>query len=781
MIFQSQYKIIKKSGLFDEKYYLTTYEDVRKADIDPIKHYLKYGWKEGRNPSSTFQTSLYINILNEGLNPLLYFIINNSYKSSFSLKSIIKLYRNYHKKYPGMIAFKRIFIQSAYTVKESGIKGLYDKVILYLRNNPGSTFLNTETILIKDSLDSNVSLPQDVAVQAHIFYPDLGYEIRNYLENIPVKIFLYISTDTKEKAALIEKIFCDMRNISGLDIQITENIGRDLAPMIIAFGTKLSKHDIVLHIHSKRSPHNTKLRGWRRYLMESLLGNSQRVGNILQQFVKNPSLGILFPLIYNPIRSCMNIGDNYNNMLKLAIKHGGNYKVIENIKKDYFPAGSMFWFRGKAILPLIQMQLSWNDFEQENGQSDGTLAHAIERMFIYFAESAGFQTQMYSTYQFDPDSSVSGIDWFRMYIAKKLIQDVTIIFDHNFGGGTNVYSNTLIKNNLLGENDAVLRCTYKDNFWFIEWIKIDDSILFATADMSIFFEALKETTNKHIIVNSLYGYSDIEKVINNIIDLVQFYKTSLEYKVHDFHAICPSPHLLNFKNLYCSIPHNHTVCTDCLIKNLAWYIKDSWASDIDKWRFPFDRLFKVANSIDFFDSSTVELYQKVFQLEEIQIKIVPHQMDYFKCTQKIDLSGPLHIGILGTLTMVKGGAIVNALYEYINQQEDQARITVVGNSMLPLNPRINIIGSYKIDDLPEIIHINRVNVIFISSIVPETFSYTVSEAMEMGLPIVAFDIGAQGNRVKQYKYGKVIPLDSTPSVIMSAIQDVYKINKEVKI
>ena len=31
--------IIKKSGLFDEIYYLKLYPDVRAADIDPIEHY----------------------------------------------------------------------------------------------------------------------------------------------------------------------------------------------------------------------------------------------------------------------------------------------------------------------------------------------------------------------------------------------------------------------------------------------------------------------------------------------------------------------------------------------------------------------------------------------------------------------------------------------------------------------------------------------------------------------------------------------------------------------
>ena len=55
------YNLIKKSGLFDSKYYLSQNEDVKKAKMDPIKHYLKFGWKEGRNPSAEFNGNQYLN------------------------------------------------------------------------------------------------------------------------------------------------------------------------------------------------------------------------------------------------------------------------------------------------------------------------------------------------------------------------------------------------------------------------------------------------------------------------------------------------------------------------------------------------------------------------------------------------------------------------------------------------------------------------------------------------------------------------------------------------
>ena len=59
--FIRDYNLIKKSGLFDSEYYLANNEDVKKARVDPIKHYLKFGWKEGRNPSREFDGNKYLN------------------------------------------------------------------------------------------------------------------------------------------------------------------------------------------------------------------------------------------------------------------------------------------------------------------------------------------------------------------------------------------------------------------------------------------------------------------------------------------------------------------------------------------------------------------------------------------------------------------------------------------------------------------------------------------------------------------------------------------------
>ena len=70
--------IIENSGLFDKEYYLRTNPDIAEAGVDPIQHYLEFGWKEGRNPSAAFSNDFYLNchsdVKNANLNPLIHFI-----------------------------------------------------------------------------------------------------------------------------------------------------------------------------------------------------------------------------------------------------------------------------------------------------------------------------------------------------------------------------------------------------------------------------------------------------------------------------------------------------------------------------------------------------------------------------------------------------------------------------------------------------------------------------------------------------------------------------------
>lgn len=95
-----QIEIVRTSPLFDAKWYLEQNPDVREKGIDAAKHYVKFGWKEGRNPSPNFDGNEYLRqhpeAISEDINPIVY---DKSYKELKQINIISKEKQdNNHKK-----------------------------------------------------------------------------------------------------------------------------------------------------------------------------------------------------------------------------------------------------------------------------------------------------------------------------------------------------------------------------------------------------------------------------------------------------------------------------------------------------------------------------------------------------------------------------------------------------------------------------------------------------------------------------------------------------------
>ena len=122
-------------------------------------------------------------------------------------------------------------------------------------------------------------------------------------------------------------------------------------------------------------------------IFEQLLGNQEIVENTLGLFNAYRHLGIVAPSHFEPILFAANWGPNLKGASALAQRM--DIKIDESGALD-FPSGSMFWARPQAIQPLLNLKFSYDDFEPENGQTDGALGHQIERLFYFACEKAGY-------------------------------------------------------------------------------------------------------------------------------------------------------------------------------------------------------------------------------------------------------------------------------------------------------------------------------------------------------------------------------------------------------
>lgn len=70
-------EIIRRSAYYDETWYKSQYNDLGELDIDFARHYMKYGWQEGKAPSFNFSGKLYLeaynDVANRKINPLIHY------------------------------------------------------------------------------------------------------------------------------------------------------------------------------------------------------------------------------------------------------------------------------------------------------------------------------------------------------------------------------------------------------------------------------------------------------------------------------------------------------------------------------------------------------------------------------------------------------------------------------------------------------------------------------------------------------------------------------------
>ncbi|GJD30622.1 hypothetical protein PMNALOAF_1870 [Methylobacterium adhaesivum] len=266
----------------------------------------------------------------------------------------------------------------------------------FKRNTAARTFYGaTQSMRPREATDLALEVPfaygpdargGPVAVVMHVFYPEMMPELLARIAHIPVRADLYVSTDTSEKQAAIAASAADYAN-GTVEVRVFPNIGRDIAPTIIGFQDVFARYDIFLHIHSKKSPHDPRFAPWRDYLLDNLLGSPEVVASVLRLLAEE-DVGLVFSQHFGEVRPLLNWGYDFDLAKDLLARAG------ITLRKDYvldFPSSSFFWARSAAVKPLLDIGLDWGDFPAEAGQIDGTLAHAIERSLLYFAESAGFR------------------------------------------------------------------------------------------------------------------------------------------------------------------------------------------------------------------------------------------------------------------------------------------------------------------------------------------------------------------------------------------------------
>ncbi|WP_100154008.1 HAD-IA family hydrolase [Snodgrassella alvi] len=313
----------------------------------------------------------------------------------------------------------------------------HPRVLLNKQDKNYLTYENNCLLLDITQQSGNLkSQPGSIGIHCHIFYSDLINEFVIQLSKIPFKFDLFISVPNEDTLKKCQQKFKKIKNIKQTVIKIVSNRGRDIAPMFVEFGHELRKYDYIAHFQSKKSKYNNgATNGWREYLFNTLLGSSLNIKRIFTLFAEDKKLGIIYPQMFYRLPSAA--------FTWLANRSQGQ-QLLDRMKLPMidgyfnFPAGSMFWAKTAAIQPLFDLNLKHEDFPEEQGQTDGTLAHALERLLGIVPLQIGYKSIIikdlehlsWSTYRFDEQYLNRTVDFYKPMFDNKEIKIIAFdIFD----------------------------------------------------------------------------------------------------------------------------------------------------------------------------------------------------------------------------------------------------------------------------------------------------------------------------------------------------------------
>ncbi len=234
-----------------------------------------------------------------------------------------------------------------------------------------------------------------VALVMHLYYQEKFPESISFAKRFPKETCIIVTTNTEEKKKQLSNMLID-QGFTSAEVRLIKNRGRDVSALLVGIADIYDKFDYICFFHDKKTLQTkpgTIGEGFAYKLVENLFATEDYVNHVIKLFSENPRLGMLSPPA--PHHSAY--------FFTLATDWGIDYEITENLLNELeykapisekhmpiAPLGTCFWFRSEAMKPLFDYGWNYLDFPPEPNKTDGTILHAIERLYPFACVEAGY-------------------------------------------------------------------------------------------------------------------------------------------------------------------------------------------------------------------------------------------------------------------------------------------------------------------------------------------------------------------------------------------------------
>lgn len=316
------------------------------------------------------------------------------------------------------------------------------------------------------------------------------------------------------------------------------------------------------------------------------------------------------------------------------------------------------------------------------------------------------------------------------------------------GGGTEVATNDLSKIHHDNNRSVFMLVCTKPNVWELK-SQLDNSVIeyHLPQERAQLIEDLKSLDVAKFHIHHTLEFD------KSIWDLPRDCDVEYDVTLHDYYTVCPRINLVDGSNYYCGEP-SEAACNRCIKRNgtheSSFLQMEDLGDDIVEWRSFFEKKLQNAQKVITPSHDTKNRIIKYFKLDNIEAVYHPEANFDYK-PKSLDGVKVVNIAFLGAIGVHKGLNVLKECAEYAYKLDLPVKFTVIGytsdDKYFDELPNVTITGKYKRDDLSNLIEKHNVHVAGLFSVWPETYSYTLSEAMRNNLHVACFDMGAVVERL----------------------------------
>ncbi|MCB2425569.1 FkbM family methyltransferase [Methylophaga pinxianii] len=691
-----QWQIKKTQPVFDSEYYLRHYPDVAESGVNPIEHYLRFGWKENRRPNPRFDSKHYFRthpgVAEANICPLLHCAVYGQKEKR--QKNGKQQWRLIERKPIDITTTNITIILPVYRDVEL-TAACIDSAL------PDIIALGASLIIINDKspdvgmqsmLDEKQQAnPQTIKLIKNV--QNLGFvaSVNKGLDSSPDADVVLLNSDVIVGEKWLERL----RN----EAYSAEGIGTV---------TPLSN--------------NTTISAFPNFLEENALPFGFSIDEIHQSFMQSTLPNLIAP---TGIGFCMYIRrDCINEVGKLDEETFGRGYGEENdfcqraIKKGWL----------NILTPNLYAY-------HEGGVSFGAdkqelINNALQKID---AIHPNYHTDVRSFIEVD---LLKPARVFRLIeLMRRSPKPIIMHVSHGLGGGVvqhireldefisrDVISIMLIP--IPDTNKVKLRlgCQERDN--------------------EIVFDLDNETPAFLTIIKSIplscIHYHHIMYVTEQVLKLARDLDIPYQFTVHDYYLLNGNPTLTNEEFIY---PGKYS---DDLQNPLYPLPCDVTAAD---WRARYNDFWKNAERVIFPSRATQEFFEGYYPLDKSIVVWHPEAIRNMQASERaIEQKNKYRIGVLGALSREKGADFLEEIATLAKKNKMPYEFVLIGYAYRKLS-NITTTGEYQEEQLSKLIEEQNLDIIFFPARWPETYSYTLSYAIHSGKPIIAPRLGVFGERL----------------------------------